>query len=73
MSVPVKRQRTASANYPTSAKIRQLVDAVKEAGLKVGAVEFSPDGTVRFMSDKVVQATPASSGSAYDDWKNAGA
>lgn len=43
--------------YPTKAKIRQLVEAFKAAGLDVGAAEVKPDGTVRLLPAKGVAAT----------------
>jgi len=60
-------KRSAGPSYPTKASIRRLVDAAKEAGIKIGGVEFAIDGTVRILSD--VPAATSKRANDYDDWK----
>jgi hypothetical protein len=54
--------------YPTGAKIRRVVDAAREAGIKVGGIEISRDGMIRILSERLLPNMPAND---YDDWKNA--
>lgn len=52
---------------PTKAAIKRIVDAAKEAGIKVGGLEVTPDGTIRVLNEKLAATAP--SGNDYDDWK----
>lgn len=65
MSTSARAPRGPGAKYPTKAKISYLVEAAKAAGIKVGGVECSRDGTVRILSE----ARAAANINAYDDWK----
>ena len=56
--------KDGAAYYPTRAKIMRLIDAAKEAGLKVGGMELTRDGTIRILSD---QGLPPAN--VYDDWQ----
>ena len=56
----------SAQRYPTRAKIKQVVDGAKEAGVKVGGVECWPDGAIRVFSERMAPPAPAS---AYDSWK----
>jgi hypothetical protein len=71
MTAPARPKRAPSAKYPTKAMINrvvaQLSDAAKAAGIKVGGVECTRDGTIR-----VLEASNKPAGSAYDEWKGAG-
>lgn len=62
------RTRREGPKYPTKAKISYLVKAAKEAGVKVGGVECTRDGTVRILSETMA----AANANAYDDWKREG-
>ena len=57
------------ARYATTAKIKQVVGAAKEAGVKVGGVEITPEGVIRVLSERMAAQAPTD---AYDDWKRAG-
>lgn len=50
--------------YPTKAQVARIVQAAREAGVRVEALEFGPDGTVR-----VLPAPPPTPTSAYDQWQ----
>lgn len=56
--------KAGAASYPTRAKIERLINAAKEAGLKIGAMEFTRDGTIRILSDQALSPT-----TDYDDWQ----
>ena len=56
--------KDGAASYPTRAKIQQLASAAKEAGLKIAAMEFTRDGTIRILSDQALSPT-----TEYDDWQ----
>lgn len=43
----------------TSALIRRAVDACREAGVEVGAIEVRPGGVVRILAPHVVADNPA--------------
>lgn len=55
--------------YATKAKVKHAIEAAQAAGIKIGAIEFTPDGSVRILSDAL--AGPKVAANAYDDWKRA--
>ena len=50
--------------YPRKAEITRAVDAARTAGIAIGGVEVSPDGTIRILP---ASSTPVDS--AYDRWQ----
>jgi len=70
MTAPARKPRGPGAKYPSPATVekvgRRLLELAKEAGIKVGGVECTRDGTIR-----VVEAPSRAPASAYDDWKKA--
>lgn len=55
---------------PTRAKIKRLVTAAEEAGIKIGGLECTKDGTIRVLSERLARNVVV--GSDYDDWKRGG-
>jgi|GEM_PF-1594237 len=53
-----------ATSYPTKAEIDRVVKSMKAAGLEVGGVEITRDGTIRVLSK--LANSPAS---AYYRWK----
>lgn len=70
MTAPARKPRGPGAKYPTPAAIdaigQKLIELAKSAGIKVGGVECTRDGTIR-----VIEAGARAPASAYDDWKSA--
>ena len=64
MTAPARKQ-----SYATPSKVRSMLAAAKEAGLRVGGVEIACDGTIRILSESAAKVASAAA-SAYDDWKN---
>lgn len=56
---------TAPRNYPTKAKIRQMIEAARDCGLDVFGFEASRDGTIRVME---ARAAPAIAND-FDRWE----
>jgi hypothetical protein len=54
------------ANYATPAKIRIAINAVRDAGIEVQAVEIATNGDIRV----VVTPVQASVLDAFDSWKS---
>lgn len=52
--------------YATRSQIKRVVDAARDAGIDVGGVEVTPEGTIRVMTVPV----PAPPRDAYEEWKN---
>ena len=60
-------RRAMADQMPTRAKIRRLVTAAEEAGIKIGGLECTKDGTIRILSERLAQSIAG--GNDYDDWK----
>jgi hypothetical protein len=66
MNAPARRQKPA---YAGKVATRQVVERAQAAGLDVGAIEFSPDGTIRVIDRKVM---PAQASDELGQWLEKG-
>jgi hypothetical protein len=49
----------AKLRYPGKVALRHALDAARAAGIDVGAVEVSPDGSIRIIDARAVPKAPA--------------
>lgn len=54
----------ARQRYPRKAVIERMIEVARASGIKVDGFEVGPGGNIR-----IITATDAPTGSAYDRWK----
>lgn len=61
---------TARPRYPTQDRVCKLVESARAAGVRIGAIEFGRDGSLRIFDAGVAsEIVKADGGSAYDRHK----
>lgn len=76
--MPIRPKPTASVPSPrprrekrpaalTSPEIKRLIGSLKKSGLEIGAVCFSPDGSLKVLTPSMAVEAD---GSAFDEWKD---
>ncbi|MFZ5727317.1 MAG: hypothetical protein ACOY4C_12965 [Pseudomonadota bacterium] len=59
-------------NYPRTSDIRRLVQATRESGVLVRAVEIRADGTIRLMPNAELRSADEEAKDEVDAWEKAG-
>jgi hypothetical protein len=59
-------------NYPRTSDIRRLVQATRESGVLVRAVEIRADGTIRLMPNAELRSADEEAKDEFDAWEKAG-
>lgn len=57
----------ARIKYPGKVAVRHAIDAAKAGGIDVGAIEVSPDGSIRIIDARMVPQTPADE---FERWES---
>ncbi len=57
----------ARISYPGKVAIRHATEAARAAGIDVGAVEVSPDGSIRIIDARAISKTPADEFERWED------
>ncbi len=57
----------ARLRYPGKVALRQAIDAAKACGVDVGAVEVSPDGSIRIIDKAAVPKAPVDEFARWED------
>lgn len=57
----------ARLTYPGKVALRRAIDAAKACGVDVGAVEVSPDGSIRIIDARAVPKAPVDDFARWED------
>jgi hypothetical protein len=57
---PAQVSKRRKSTMPSKAKFKRMLDVASQAGMTIGGVELTPDGTLRILAERVVSAPLAS-------------
>ena len=64
-----KQLKARQASYPTTTDIKRTLHACQKGGMKIGAVEFSPNGDIRIIE---VNSLPSQPANDFEEWDQQG-